>query len=100
MNEIQRLQQLAGIITEIKVNNPNNKFNATVYYKTSSGKPKIIKIEGFETDNGTIKKDMVFIPSSLYSYQKNLDFIKSKGIEDYEDLDSGILIPIKYFNIK
>jgi len=29
MNEIKRLQQLAGILTEIKVNNPNHNFKLT-----------------------------------------------------------------------
>lgn len=65
MNEIKRLQQLAGIITEIKVNNPNikDKDIISLYYLIYN------KLEEISNGNFT-PKDQEFI-SIISKYKPN-----------------------------
>jgi len=88
-NEIERLQQLAGIITEIKVNNPTLPF---ILKKTPTGKGRIYDKSGKLLDRDVaIQDDRIYVVSNKY---KNYE----KYLETPHNNISGI--DMKWFNIK
>jgi len=70
MNEINRLQQLAGILTEIKVNKPKRIWDLTKYIPNFTGKDMQVG-------------DEILFPPEIGSRQKNTNAInKVKSIEN------------------
>ena len=87
MNEIKRLQQLAGILTEIKVNNPNRlraieredgNFNLYIGEKIYEGIPEddVPEGQGTYSINNITEEDVDYIYSKIddeYYLDDNLD---------------------------
>jgi len=106
-NEIQRLQQLAGILTEIKVNNPIYKINAEknnnwglTYYSIKYYNNSWIPIEYFNSEGYIVLRK--YKNNSIYSWndkEKLNKLFNNKGIKS-SIKNNLIFIPNKYINFK
>lgn len=105
INEIKRLQQLAGI-TEIIVNNPTHKINIkfTPNFKTYGqiyqNENPFLKLEK-DYINAYIFKNIIILDVRLWNKSKNFpsQFEKFGGIISSYQGQPSIKIPIKSFNI-
>ncbi len=111
MNEIKRMQQLAGILTEIKVNNPNEKpLKVEITYEDGDGGKGIeysdIGVGGFyyEDEDNISSLFNISEEEEMEDYDKLIALLDKSSIKDYnieEDENSKIAhVPLKYINFK
>lgn len=111
MNEIKRLQQLAGIITEIVVNNPTiKKLNATTIEDEEDDDYLYINYSDINVEGSIYNNEDVVVSvfdkddeQNIENYNKLINLLKSSNIKDYKDEEDRyaktIIIPLNNINL-
>jgi len=111
MNEIKRMQKLAGILTEIVVNNPTiKKLNATTIEDEEDDDYLYINYSDINVEGSIYNNEDVVVSvfdkddeQNIENYNKLINLLKSSNIKDYKDEEDRyaktIIIPLNNINL-